>query len=60
MNDLTTNEAINRRRYDYLARGSPWSKGSMRNLYEFFKSSKPSVNWTQVFELPRHAGGHQA
>jgi len=48
--DLTTNEAMNRFRYSYLSRGSPWSKGCMGNVLEFF--CRQSLNWKTMYELP--------
>jgi len=50
-NDLTTNEAMNKYRYPYLAGGSPWDKGCMRNIVEFFRSSS-SYDWKTVYTLP--------
>lgn len=48
--DLTTNEAMNRFRYSYLSRGSPWSKGCVGNVVEFF--CRPTFNWKTVYDLP--------
>lgn len=48
--DMTTNEAMNRFRYSYLARGSPWSKGCVGNFVEFF--CRPTFNWKTMYELP--------
>jgi len=55
--DLTTNEAMNGHRYDYLANGmSPWSRGCLRNLWYFFVPGADKTDWTKVFSLPGSLG----
>ena len=49
--DFTTNEEINRWRYDYLANGAPWSKGPVSNMLHFFNPNNRD-DWTKVFDLP--------
>eukprot|EP00039_Didymoeca_costata_P019791 m.338955 g.338955 ORF g.338955 m.338955 type:complete len:575 (+) comp18608_c0_seq1:146-1870(+) len=52
MNDLTTNEQINRFRYQHLKYGSPWDRGCVGNVVEFFFRSKPTINWFNTYTLP--------
>ena len=49
--DMTTNEMMNRWRYDYLKgrSSSPWSRGVVGNFREFFW---PTIDWSRVFSLP--------
>jgi hypothetical protein len=42
---------FHRYRYPYLSGGSPWDKGCMRNMIEFFRSSS-SNDWKTVYTLP--------
>jgi hypothetical protein len=51
LDDLTTNEAINLWRYDYLKNrsGSPWHRGIFGNILEFYA---PTQDWSKVFEAP--------
>jgi len=51
MSDLTTNEAMNQYRYDYLRHGSPWDQGCIQNLINFYWSDK--TDWAKVFTLPK-------
>ncbi|EDQ88415.1 uncharacterized protein MONBRDRAFT_37601 [Monosiga brevicollis MX1] len=49
--DFTTNEGVNKFRYDYIraAKGrSPFHRGLFGNLAEFYF---PTVDWTKVFEV---------
>ena len=49
--DYTTNEEINRWRYDYLMQGAPWSKGCFQNIIHFFNPNNRD-DWTRVYDLP--------
>jgi palmitoyltransferase len=50
--DYTTNEAMNRWRYNYLQQGPPWSKGVCGNFLEFFRPFGTTIDWKKTFELP--------
>lgn len=60
---MTTNERMNRGRYNYLASNggkSPFSKGPFKNLLEFFDCTcfglfKPEVkDWLTSYELDKN------
>lgn len=56
ISNLTTNELVNYKRYDYL-KGSqgeffnPFDRGVQKNVYEFFGLIRPQYDWDNLYSL---------
>jgi len=54
--DYTTNESMNRTRYEHMRYGSPWSKGCALNCIEFFRSNQ-TTDWRKVYSIEKKTDG---